>query len=54
VPFGLCVAFGMKLASRLVIRKGAGHFNEESGYTQFPRLLADIIEILDANTPETI
>jgi uncharacterized protein len=54
VPFGLSVEFGMKFASRLVIRKGAGHFNEESGYTQFPRLLQDILETLDADTPETI
>jgi hypothetical protein len=38
--------FARKLRTRLVMVKGAGHFNKKAGYVKFPRLLKDIKRII--------
>ncbi|MBI4173467.1 MAG: serine hydrolase family protein [Candidatus Aenigmarchaeota archaeon] len=45
VPIAVGTQLAASLAAKLVVVKGAGHFNRQSGYTSFPLLLERITAI---------
>ncbi len=43
VPLELGKEVAEKLNAKFILVSGAGHFNEKAGYTEFPRLLDEIV-----------